>query len=107
MEPDRSPTKPGLLLPRLTPKYLESLIVFEAYAHFPETRTTVINVKLDCDFSITCDVVCTNPALYNEEDGKQRAKKKVLELIYEKEYYALRKQLSAQKKTTVGKGNGN
>lgn len=99
--------KHGLALPRLTLKYLESLIVYEDYHHFPRTRTTVCTVELESGYTETQHVVCANIELYSEQIGRQRAKKKVLEEIQRKEYYALRKNLHQLRKPTEGSEHGN
>lgn len=104
---DSQSPKPGLTTPRLTLKYLDSLIIYEDYHHFPRTRTTVCTVELDSGYTETQHVVCANAELYSEDVGKQRAKKKVLEEIQRKEYYALRKNLHQIRTATEGSEHGN
>ncbi len=83
----------GLPYPRITPEYLESLIVFEEYFHCPRARTTILTVVLDNLFSETETVTCGNAQLYDEAIGRQKVKQKLLAKLQEKEYYAMRRYL--------------
>jgi hypothetical protein len=95
-----------LISPRITSKYLESLIVHEEYHHFPVTCTTVCTVKVLNNFSITESVVCANPELYNEEAGKRAARKKVFSRLQELEYYLLKQRLHDHQLSSKGEPDG-
>lgn len=88
-ESDRS----GGSIPKLTNSYLESLIASEQYTYFEEAGTTVCCLQLKSTYSITVSVVCANPALRSEARGRERARRKAMAELLDKEYYTLRSKL--------------
>lgn len=82
-----------LAYPRITPEYLESLIVSEEYFHSHIARTTTLVVTLDNKYSETATVTCGSTQLFDEQIGRSRAKQKLIAILQEKEYYAMRRYL--------------
>jgi hypothetical protein len=79
--------------PWLTDDYLQSLIAHEAYHHFEGTRVTVCCIVLHTGYALVESAIWASPATFDPERGRQRAKRKVLDALLEREYYVLRQRL--------------
>jgi hypothetical protein len=73
----------GLLAPRATPEYVESLIKEEAYYVFPGTTITVCCLTMLNGYGVTADSACAHPANFDEELGRKIARKKAIDKVYQ------------------------
>lgn len=80
-------------IPRVTDKYLESLIATEDYHHFPGTRATVCCLTLKNSFTIIEEAVCASPSQFDRDRGRQQARRNALWRLKQYEYYLLRQRL--------------
>lgn len=83
----------GLPVPRLTPTYIESLVVLEDYHHFTSTGITICCLTLKNGYSVVAEAACANPQLFDIDTGKKRSKRKALNKLMELEHYLLRQRL--------------
>lgn len=95
-----SPIRRSLISPRLTPSYIESLVVKEDYHHFPDTRVTVCCVTTVNDHDFVGVAICAEKRRFDLEKGKQVARNKVRQHIAEAERYLLRQRLYEYHKDT-------
>jgi len=83
----------NLNAPRLTPDYIDSCIVNEDYYVFPNTTFMVCLLTLKNGFKISGESNCVSPENFNEEIGKDIAKKNAREKIWLLEGYLLKDKL--------------
>jgi len=79
--------------PRITPAFVEAMIVGEAYFHFPFNTKTICNITLYNGFSVTGESACASPENFNDELGRQIARKKAVERIWDFAGFWLRQKL--------------
>lgn len=83
----------GLNAPRITPAHLDSKIVKEAYFVFPGTTLTVCCLHLENGFTVTGESAAASPENFNEEVGRDIAKRNARDKIWSLEGYLLRERL--------------
>ena len=86
----------GLTAPRITPAMIDATIVAEQYYVFPGTTLTVCCLHLANGFTVTGESACASPENFNEEIGRELAKKQARDKIWALEGYALRNKLNGQ-----------
>ena len=86
----------GLTAPRITPAMIDAIIVAEQYYVFPGTTLTVCCLHLANGFTVTGESACASPENFNEEIGRELAKKQARDKIWALEGYALRNKLNGQ-----------
>lgn len=72
----------------VTIEQVESRIVKE-YDYKLGEKTTVVLLKLDSGFEVVGISACVDPAMYNHEIGKQYARMRAIDKVYELEGYLL------------------
>lgn len=82
--------------PRLTPDMIEGKIVNEQYYVFPGTTLTVCVLTLQNGFVVSGTSAAASPENFNEEVGRQIARKNARNKIWELEGYLLREKLSVK-----------
>lgn len=88
-----SPIRRSLISPRLTPKYVDTLVAAEDYYHFPGTRVTVCCLTTVNDHDFVGVAICSEKRRFDWEKGKLKAREKAINLIVEAERYLLRQRL--------------
>lgn len=86
----------GLNAPRLTPELIDATIVGEQFYVFPGTTTTVCCLTLKNGGTVIAESACISPANFNEEIGRDIAKRNAREKIWSLEGYLLRQRLFEQ-----------
>jgi hypothetical protein len=82
---------------KITPEYLNSQIEKEHYWHVPGTMLTVCVLVGKNTVEALGESSCADPALFSEEVGKQRARAKAFDKLWE--YYGVI--LKAEKATAA------
>lgn len=72
---------------KITKEYLESVIAHEHYWHVPGTMMTICVLVSNKTIEASGESSCADPALFNEEIGKQRARQKAFDKLWE--YYGV------------------
>lgn len=85
----------GLTAPRVTPQQIDDQIVDETYHVFPGTTLTVCMLTLRNGFHVTGESAAASPANFNEQLGRDIARRNARDKIWSLEGYALRNQLMA------------
>lgn len=85
----------GLTAPRVTPQQIDDQIVGETYHVFPGTTLTVCLLTLRNGFHVTGESAAASPANFNEQLGRDIARRNARDKIWSLEGYALRNQLMA------------
>lgn len=85
----------GLTAPRVTPEQVDAQIVDEAYYVFPGTTLTICRLGLRNGFSVTGESAAASPENFNEQIGRDIARRNARDKIWSLEGYALRNQLMA------------
>ena len=83
----------GLTAPRLTPGYIESMIVHEQYHVFGGTQLTVCCLTLKNGFTVTGESACASPENFNAEIGQKIARSNARDKIWALEGYVLKQRL--------------
>lgn len=83
----------GLTAPRLTPEYIDSLIVGETYTNLPDGRTIICQLQLNNGCSVEGKSACASVENFNQEVGNSKARYNAREHIWELEGYHLRARL--------------
>ena len=84
----------NLNAPRLTPDHIDSRILTEQYHVFPGTTVTVCCLTLKNGFTTVGHSACASPENFNEEIGRDIARKNAREQIWQLEGYLLVDKLS-------------
>ncbi len=79
--------------PRLTPDYIDGLIVDELYHVFPNTTTTVCCLVLKNNSTVVGESACVSRANFDAELGRKVAKEKARREIWIREGYLLAQRL--------------
>ncbi len=79
----------GLSALHVTPELIESLITGEDYYVFPGTTVTVCLLKLKNGFSTIGESACISPENYDPVLGRNIARSKARDKIFQLEAYAL------------------
>lgn len=104
MSRDDSPDKP-LVYPRITPEYLESLIISEEYFHSEVARISIIVVILEGGLTEFETAMCGSSQKYDEQIGRSKARQKLMTKLQDKEYFAMRRYIHMQAQKAKGQGN--
>lgn len=83
----------GLNAPRLTPDAIDATIVGEQYHVFPGTTVTVCALTLRNGFQVIGHSAAASPTNFDEEIGRQIARRNAREQIWALEGYRLKQQL--------------
>lgn len=83
----------GLNAPRLTPEYIDSVIVGESYTNLPDGRTIICQLTLKNGFTIDGKSACVSKDNFNQEIGNKIARQNAREKIWELEGYLLKEKL--------------
>lgn len=83
----------GLNAPRVTPADIEDKILTEQYHVFPGTTVTVCVLTLMNGFTVVGHSACASPENFNEEVGRDIARKNAREEIWQLEGYLLRQRI--------------
>lgn len=86
----------GLTAPRITPEYLDSVIVNTEYHVFPGTMLTVCCLTLKNGFTVVGESACASPANFNTEIGERIARENAKQKIWALEGYLLKERLFHQ-----------
>tara|TARA_B110000196_G_scaffold34593_1_gene26091 strand:- start:2514 stop:2810 length:297 start_codon:yes stop_codon:yes gene_type:complete len=84
----------GLTAARLTPEFIDSIIVDEDFHVFEKTCLTVCCLTLRNGFTVTGESACASPENYNVELGKKIARDNARNKIWMLEGYLLKEKLS-------------
>lgn len=87
------PYSRALVSPRLTPRYLNSLVVKEAYHNFPGTRVTVCCLTVINGHEVVGVAICAEHNRFERSTGERIARDKALAILMENERYLLRQRL--------------
>lgn len=82
-----------LVYPRLTPDYLESLVLEENYHHFPNSRVTVCCLTVANGHEIVGIAICGEKDRFDNTTGRRIAREKALSSLMELERYLMRQRL--------------
>jgi hypothetical protein len=85
----------GLNAPRITPDHIDSQIVREDYHVFPDTTVTVCLLELQNGFCVCGESAAASPANFNEQIGRDIARRNARDKIWALEGYLLRSTLTA------------
>lgn len=84
----------GLTGPRITPEFIDALIVAEQYHVFKDTSVTVCCLTLANGFCVVGHSACASRQNFDEEIGRKIAQAEARDKIWELEGYRLRQKLS-------------
>ena len=97
----------GLTAPRITPEYLESVIVSEQYHVFPNTTFTACLLTLANGYHVPGESACASPENFNAELGRKIAREHAKNKIWALEGYLLRQKLHDRRDVgSVGYSDG-
>lgn len=85
----------GLNAPRLKPEDIDAVIVAEDYHVFPGTTMTVCCLTLKNGFCVIGESAAASPANFNEQLGRDIARRNARDKIWSLEGYLLRSTLAA------------
>lgn len=83
----------GLNAPRITPQQIDEQIVGEQYHVFEGTTVTVCLLRLRNGFTVTGESACASPANFDEQIGRDIARRNARDKIWSLEGYLLRERL--------------
>ena len=83
----------GLNAPRLTPDYIDSVIVGETYTNLPDGRTVVCQLTLKNGFTVDGKSACVSKENFNQEIGNNISRTNARDQIWELEGYLLKQKL--------------
>lgn len=75
---------------RITPEWIDGIIVEEAYHVFPGTQLTVCCLTLKNGYTVTGESACAVPKNFNKETGENLAKLNAKGKIWALEGYLLK-----------------
>lgn len=84
----------GLNAPRLTPADIDAVIVGEQYHVFEGTTFTVCLLTLKNGFTVSGESACASPENFDEQIGRDIAKRNARDKIWALEGYLLKQRLS-------------
>ncbi len=84
----------GLNAPRLTPADIDTQIIGEQYYVFPGTTMTVCLLTLKNGFNVTGESAAASPENFDEQIGRDIARRNARDKIWSLEGYALRNKLA-------------
>lgn len=84
----------GKTAPRLTPEYIDAMIVSEMYHVFPGTTLTVAALTLRNGYTVTGESATVSPANFDPAIGRKIARENARNKIWGLEGYLLRERLS-------------
>ena len=84
----------GLNAPRLTPADIDAQIVGEQHHVFPGTTMTVCLLTLKNGFNVTGESAAASPENFDEQIGRDIARRNARDKIWSLEGYALRNKLA-------------
>lgn len=84
----------GLNAPRLTPQHIDEQILEEAYHVFPGTTMTVCLLTLRNGFTVTGESAAASPENFDEQIGRDIARRNARDKIWSLEGYLLREKLT-------------
>lgn len=87
----------GLTAPRLTPEQIDAQIVGEAYHVFPGTTLTVCCLTLQNGFNVVGHSAAASPENFDEEIGRDIARRNARQQIWALEGYMLRARLATER----------
>jgi len=87
----------ALNAPRVTLKYIESVIESESYYVFPESTVTICLLKLKNGFSVTGESACASPDNFDEDLGRKISLENAKNKIWALEGYLLKQRLFESK----------
>lgn len=87
----------GLNAPRITPAHIDSQIAREDFHVFPGTTVTVCLLELKNGFCVVGESAAASPENFNEQIGRDIAKRNARDKIWSLEGYLLRSTLAAAK----------
>jgi len=85
----------GLNAPRLTPEQIDACIVGEDYHVFPGTTMTVCCLTLQNGYNVVGESAAASPENFNEDIGRQIARRNARDKIWSLEGYLLKHHLAA------------
>lgn len=83
----------GKTAPRITPDHIDNVIVGETYWRCPNTTLTVCVLHLRNGFTVTGESAAASPENFDEEIGKDIARRNARQKIWSLEGYVLREHL--------------
>lgn len=83
----------GLNAPRLTPQHIDATILAEQYHVFPGTTLTVCCLTLRNGFQVTGESAAASPENFDEQIGRDIARRNARDKVWSLEGYLLREQL--------------
>ena len=83
----------GLTAPRITVDEVNDAIASDAYYVFPGTTTTVCLLTLTNGFTVLGDSACASPENFNEDLGREIARDKAKDKVWELLGFGLREKL--------------
>jgi len=83
----------GLNYPRLTPEYLESIIVKEQYYQFPDTTVTICCLTLKNGYNVIGEAASVSKENFDAELGKNIARQHARDKMWSLEGYLLKQRL--------------
>jgi hypothetical protein len=86
----------GLNAPRLTPALIDATIESEQYHVFPGTTHTVCLLTLRNGYNVVGDSACASPENFDEQIGRDIARRNARDKIWALEGYLLRTRLSGE-----------
>lgn len=87
-------TAKGLNAPRVTPTDVDNAIVGESYHVFPSTTVTVCCLLLANGFTVTGESACASPENFDEQVGRDIARRNARDKVWGLLGYALRERLA-------------
>lgn len=79
----------GLTAPRLTPEYVDSVIVSETFTVLPSGKVMVCELTLANGFTVRGEAAVVSKENFNEEIGKEISRKNARSKVWELEGYML------------------
>lgn len=90
--------------PRLTPEYIDSLVVGATYTKLPSDKVLVCELTLRNKYTVRGESAVVSIANYRQEVGERVSKERAYAKIWELEGYILQQRLYEQAQTSVGGG---
>lgn len=91
----------GLIAPRITPEYLNTLIKKIDFHVFPDTCLTVCCLTLKNGYTVSGTSACASPENFNQQIGQDIAYANARQEIWALEGYLLKQRLYEGQETSV------